>query len=1622
MGITLNGYAQCLAPHGLFAFPESNMSATPYTTATLYWQNASPEDTSWEILLIPSLQEPFPPPVNPEVVNGTKLYTVNTQSPFVADSLTYATKYYYYIRTICSPGIKSPWSGAANFGTVMCNPENSCDYTFRMTDTANNGWNGARMEIRQNGIAVTQIGYTFASGAGPVDVSIPLCNNIPFDVYWLNSGSKPQECVLSVLNSFGQTIYTKPAGQGTPGSIVINGIPYCDAPTCNLIPTDVSISQDTNTSGLVIDWSAIATTSWDIYIVPTGSTPPTAETIPTYSYITEKPFTTTNPLLKDTTYDVYIRTNCPSQPSGWSTVMPFTTLANCIKPSNLTVSTASITTESATVSWTNGTPDDTAWEVLLIPGPTPPVAPSENPTVGNGSFLVPTTIGSSMIFDNLTAATLYYYYIRTVCSADSKSKWAGPYIFNTQTCDSDDKCIYKFILTDSGIDGWSGGRMQVRQNGIVVATIGQTITGSGPTSVSIGLCNNVPFDLYWNIEGSAPSEIGVAIQNPFTDIIYTKVPASGTPLEVLYSSVSTCTSPSCPKPTPLAVVADSITQTEAGLSWTETGSATQWEVYVAALGSAPPVNGTPLNSNNPNYHLADINIDYHLTGLLPGTTYIYYVRAICSSSDISNWPILSPKTFTTKPVNDECENAIAIPVNPTKEATLFVSGNTLGATRSIPNTQPICPGNTDDDVWFSFTSTSTTHIITISNIVGGTTDINHALYAGNDCTTIAQLYCSNPNYSIATNLVVGTTYKIRIYTNGGNIGQSATFDLAITTPPAITNDESVNAMPVIVNNSPLCEITTSGSLAGATASAEIGTCQGTEDDDVWFSFVANATLLGIQFTNITGGDLLLGHALYTADLTLLTCSSANQITAQDLSIGQTYIIRVWSTSNVLQDISFDVCIKKKYIPLVINATQTAEQLVTDILTNNPCVDISNVTSYTGTNFGSVNGIGSFTNPNADSGFPASGIVLSTGDINSIPGANTSDLSGGDSQWPGDSTILTNPLDISFNASKLEFDFTSQNTYMSFNFLFASEEYGTYQCSFSDAFAFLLTDLSTNVITNLAVIPNTTIPVSTNTVRDQANNQACNSQNIGYFGKFFGATDTDSAINFNGLTKIMTASSPLLANHVYHIKLAITDAHDPQYDSAVFIQAGNFMTGPAQCTDKIKAIAFIDSNNNGIKEEGETNFTYGSFVSQKNNTGTVNNSSSPIGSYSIYDENPANTYDISYQINLEYQPYFSVGTLNFNDINIPVGSGIQTLYFPITLIQQYNDVTISIIPVSTPRAGTSYSSKIVYKNLGIATASGTITFTKDPLATITTIGQSGTVATADGFTYDFTNLAPYETRSFNVTMNLPPIPGININDIVVNSAIISTPANDISIANNFYSNSQVVVSSYDPNDKMEAHGAKIDISKFNQDDYLYYTIRFQNTGTANAINIRIEDLLDEQLDEQSIRMVSASHDYIMERVGNHVVWKFDYIQLPGAIENDALSNGYLTFRIKVKPGFVIGDIIPNTAAIYFDTNPAIITNTFDSEFVPALDNPYFSTGNISVYPNPANDHIQIIVMNTNENIASIVLYDMLGKAVNTILNVNAKTSSIDVSTLAKGVYMIGITTENKLRQVKKLVIE
>ena len=385
------------------------------------------------------------------------------------------------------------------------------------------------------------------------------------------------------------------------------------------------------------------------------------------------------------------------------------------------------------------------------------------------------------------------------------------------------------------------------------------------------------------------------------------------------------------------------------------------------------------------------------------------------------------------------------------------------------------------------------------------------------------------------------------------------------------NDNCSGAIFIEANEDESCDASGSGTLVAATPSSESNACGGSADDDVWFEFTAVSENHAISLYNIIGDTQDLYHVLYEGDgcgnLNQVYCSDDNNSTANSLTVGDNYFVRVYSfTANELSNLTFDICVFTVPPPISTSTTlYSVEELVTEVLIDSECNQAFNVTSSTGIDFGSTNGIGYF-EANGSSWPFENGLIMTSGDVANAAGPESGVLVDGTYAWPGDGDLEAfipglNAGDTN-NASIIEFEFVPVSNSMSFDFIFAAEEYGTFQCTFTDAFAFLLTDSSGNT-SNLAIVPGTDDPISVLTVRDDQYNGSCESVNAEWFANYYGPgglPPLTSPTNFIGHTEVMTATATVIPNEVYTIKLVVADDGDTIYDSAVFIDGGSFDIG------------------------------------------------------------------------------------------------------------------------------------------------------------------------------------------------------------------------------------------------------------------------------------------------------------------------------------------------------------------------------------------------------------------------------------------------------------------------------
>ncbi|MBC8172266.1 MAG: T9SS type A sorting domain-containing protein [Chitinophagales bacterium] len=179
-------------------------------------------------------------------------------------------------------------------------------------------------------------------------------------------------------------------------------------------------------------------------------------------------------------------------------------------------------------------------------------------------------------------------------------------------------------------------------------------------------------------------------------------------------------------------------------------------------------------------------------------------------------------------------------------------------------------------------------------------------------------------------------------------------------------------------------------------------------------------------------------------------------------------------------------------------------------------------------------------------------------------------------------------------------------------------------------------------------------------------------------------------------------------------------------------------------------------------------------------------------------------------------------------------------------------------------------------------------------------------------------------------------GADIGEVVRIGIRIISAAEDIDTTNNNYDIYLPVIGAIDPNDKTVYPPGACNAGYILNDQILTYKIRFQNTGTAPAVNIEIIDSLSQWLDVSTIDVVSTSHYMYTEIEGDSVVkFIFPDIYLPDSTADESASHGYVVFSMRPLPGLDDETVIENNSGIYFDFNAPVITNIVSNTVVDEI---------------------------------------------------------------------------------------
>lgn len=445
--------------------------------------------------------------------------------------------------------------------------------------------------------------------------------------------------------------------------------------------------------------------------------------------------------------------------------------------------------------------------------------------------------------------------------------------------------------------------------------------------------------------------------------------------------------------------------------------------------------------------------------------------------------------------------------------------------------------------------------------------------------------------------------------------------------------------------------------------------------------------------------------------------------------------------------------------------------------------------------------------------------------------------------------------------------------------------------------------------------------------------------------------------------------------------------------------GDFWVVKVGQTNLIKGSVFADYNVNSIKDNDEPFINNIIVESQKGNTKSASSTYNGIFSNSV----DTGAYSTQVLTPVQYYTPIPVSkTSTFTTYNT-----FDSILFALQPIPGKRDYQINVLPAPFLRPGFKENYLIQFVNRGTDTlVNKNVTFIIDGRLNFISAVPIQSSVSGDTIRWSVPILLPREAKSISVEFEASVPPSLNIHDTVAVIALIDS-IGDLSPSDNASIVKQAVTGAYDPNDKQENRSGSISTREIQDNNYLIYTIRFQNTGNDTAFNVSIKDTLRDNVELSSLEMITASHPYKMEITGgNKINWTFKDIKLVDSLHNEPESHGFVSYRVKPKSNLAAGAIINNSASIYFDFNPPIKTNDHITTIKdPSLDKPEIANLKPSYCKNiTANQEGRIINMPSDNTTISATLDGAL-------LNLTGNRFAFNVSGLSTGNHTILVSFSN-----------
>ncbi|MEI7670038.1 MAG: T9SS type A sorting domain-containing protein, partial [Pseudomonadota bacterium] len=477
------------------------------------------------------------------------------------------------------------------------------------------------------------------------------------------------------------------------------------------------------------------------------------------------------------------------------------------------------------------------------------------------------------------------------------------------------------------------------------------------------------------------------------------------------------------------------------------------------------------------------------------------------------------------------------------------------------------------------------------------------------------------------------------------------------------------------------------------------------------------------------------------------------------------------------------------------------------------------------------------------------------------------------------------------------------------------------------------------------------------------------------------------------------------------------------DALGCLSSGNIILA-TNCYNIINGNIFNDLNNNCTFDSGDENLSYASVIAT-NGTQTFYGYTNGDGTYQVQVNQPG-----SYTVTANYYSYYgnicgnivpcggSTAPVNFSG----VGDTVSNINFGFVGSSGF-DLTIHPGWTSAnPGFDKEFWVMPYNQSFTAFTGAATVVFHYDPsliyLYSLAPLPVHN--ATAHTLTWVVNNVdAPYFNWN-NRFRNFFQVPAsVPISSMLQYDFDITPTNGDCNANNNHLHFEEIVTGSMDPNEKEVSPAGDI----LQSDSVLTYTIHFQNTGNDTTAFVILLDTLSSSLDPASVRNLASSHNYSEFGISGTGIlkWVFNPIFLVDSATNEEASKGFVQFSIKRKNNLPFGTQIKNSAAIYFDYNEPIITNTVQSEIINSVQDISISNIQLMASPNPFSKST-IISVNGIAGDYDFILTNMLGAKVREIKNITQHNFNLTTDGIASGIYLMNVSVNGKMIATKKLVVE